>query len=96
MYKVQILASRESKTRKYLLIPKDVKIEIVENFTDYNSDDEELAGVGNEEIGRKLLVPLLAPRFGSKSSSKLASSQYKSVATDLTVKEPTVIRPESI
>lgn len=96
MYKVQILASRESKTRQYLLIPKDVKIEIVQNFTDYNSDDEELAGIGNEETERKKLVPLLSPRFGQNSLSKFASSQYKPVATDLTVKEPTVITPESI
>lgn len=41
MYKVQILASRESKARKYLVIPKDTRIEIVQNFTDYNSEDEE-------------------------------------------------------
>lgn len=78
MYKVQILASRESKARKYLLIPKDTRIEIVENFTDYNSEDEEQMGLANEETERKKLIPLFSPRFAKNKPSE----GQKTVTTD--------------
>ena len=64
----------------------------MENFTDYNSDDEEQEGLANEETERKKLIPLFSPRFGD---IKLPGVQ-KNVTKNSLHQEVEITKPASI
>lgn len=82
MYKIQILARSEDKVRKRVAIPKGVKVEIVNSFTDYNSDDEDQVGPADDETERKRLVPQISPKFPEPPQSTQTTSKQMALTRE--------------